>query len=186
MKKPSWEFKLGVALILFSIAIYAIKFLFLGDPQNSYFYVFNALGFLPINVLLVTIILNQLLIMRSRKEKLEKLNMVIGTFFSEAGTKLLSLFSDADPNLEEIRNRLIVNNGWSDEEFSRVHVELKRYNYTVDIKKMDFTKLGNSLRISAIFFCVCSRTLPSLSTLHSQNSFAPSSISLKSLIAGMN
>ncbi|MCZ7357441.1 MAG: hypothetical protein O8C66_08095 [Candidatus Methanoperedens sp.] len=145
MKKPSWEFKLGVALILFSIAIYAIKFLFLGDPQNSYFYVFNALGFLPINVLLVTIILNQLLIMRSRKEKLEKLNMVIGTFFSEAGTKLLSLFSDADPNLEKIRNRLIVNNGWSDEEFSRVHVELKRYNYTVDIKKMDFTQLGEFL-----------------------------------------
>jgi hypothetical protein len=145
MKKPSWEFKLGIALILFSIAIYAIKFFVLGDPLNSYFYVFNALGFLPINVLLVTLILNQLLIMRSRKEKLEKLNMVIGTFFSETGTKLLSLFSDADPDLEKIRSRLIVKNGWSDEEFIHVHRELKEYSYTVDFRKIDFMVLREFL-----------------------------------------
>ncbi len=138
MKWLSWEFKLGITLILLSIAVYAIKFLVLGDPENSYFYVFNALGFLPLSVLLVTLILNQLLIMRSRKEKMEKLNMVIGTFFSEVGTKLLLHFSDSDPDLEKIRRSLMVSNGWSDEDFNRVRRELKQYAYSVDIKKVDF------------------------------------------------
>jgi hypothetical protein len=146
MKWLSWEFKLGITLILLSIAVYTIKFLVLGDPENSYFYVFNALGFLPLSVLLVTLILNQLLTMRSRKEKMEKLNMVIGTFFSEVGTKLLLHFSDSDPDLEKIRGSLIVSNGWSDEDFNRVRRELKRYAYTVDIKKVDFMTLKEFLK----------------------------------------
>jgi len=146
MKWPGWEFKLGIVLVLFSIAVYWIKFFVLGDPQNTYFYVFNALGFLPLNVLLVTLILNQLLIMRSRKEKMEKMNMVIGTFFSEAGTKLLVCFSDNDPNLEKIRSHLIVSNGWSDEEWNRVHKVLRRYTYTVDTKNIDFVSLREFLK----------------------------------------
>jgi hypothetical protein len=51
------------------------------------------LGFLPISVLLVTIIINQLLSQRARAAKLRKLNMVIGAFFSEVGTDLLGMFS---------------------------------------------------------------------------------------------
>ena len=145
MKWLSWEFKLGITLILLSIAVYAIKFLVLGDSENSYFYVFNALGFLPLSVLLVTLILNQLLIMRSKKEKMEKLNIVIGTFFSEVGTKLLLHFSDSDPDLEKIRRSLIVSNGWSEEDFNRVRRELRQYAYTVDIKKVDFMTMKEFL-----------------------------------------
>lgn len=145
MKNLAWEFKLGIALVLLSIIVYEIKFLFLGDPENTYFYVFNALGFLPLNVLLVTLILNQLLIIRSKKERMEKLNMVIGTFFSEVGTKLLVYFSDFDPNLEKIRGHLVVSNGWGDDDFSRMHRELKQYIYTVDIKKVELTSLREFL-----------------------------------------
>lgn len=145
MKHLTWEFKLAIVLVLLSILVYAIKFLFLGDPQNTYLYVFNALGFLPLNVLLVTLILNQLLMMRSKKERKEKLNMVIGTFFSEVGTKLLVYFSDFDPNLEKIRGHLAVSNGWEDEDFSGMHKELKQYNYIVDIKKVELTTLREFL-----------------------------------------
>jgi hypothetical protein len=83
--------------------------------------------------------------MRSKKERMEKLNMVIGTFFSEGGTKLLVYFSDFDPNLEKIRGHLVVSNGWADEDFSRMHRELKQYIYTVDIKKVELTSLSEFL-----------------------------------------
>jgi len=56
---------LGVFLIISSFLVYLVKFIVLGDPENTYFYVFNALGFLPINVLLVTIVLNELLSVRA-------------------------------------------------------------------------------------------------------------------------
>ncbi|MFA7073482.1 MAG: hypothetical protein WC138_13380, partial [Methanoculleus sp.] len=81
----SWEMRLGITLIGLSFVIYVIKYLLLGDPLNTYQYIFNALGFLPISVLLVTLIINELLSVRAKREKLEKLNMVIGTFFSEVG-----------------------------------------------------------------------------------------------------
>ena len=152
MKSMRWEFKLGIILILLSFTVYAIKILVLGDPMETYFSIFNALGFLPLSVLFVTLILNQLLIMQSRKEKMEKLNMVIGTFFSEVGTKLLLNFSDFDPDLEKIRRSLIVRNGWSEEDFYRVRRALKQYTYTVDIKKVDFIPLKEFLKQQRSFF----------------------------------
>jgi hypothetical protein len=145
MKQLSWEFKLGIVLILLSFFVYTIKFLVFGNLESTYIYFFNVLGFLPINILLVTLILNQLLIMRSRKEKLEKMKMVIGTFFSEFGTKLLVYFSNSDPNLEKICGHLIVGNDWSDDEFVRVNRELQQYAYTVDIKKVDLVSLKQFL-----------------------------------------
>lgn len=100
MKWLTWEFKLGVILILLSATIFEIKFIILGNPGDTYSFILNGLGFLPIEVLLVTLILEQLLIMRDKKEKMEKLNMVIGAFFSEVGTKLLTYLSDFDPDLK--------------------------------------------------------------------------------------
>jgi hypothetical protein len=129
MRKFSWPIRLGIILVLFSLAIYTAKFLVLGDPENTYYYIFNALGFLPINVLLVTLIINELLSMRSKKDRLEKLNMVIGTFFSEAGTRLLAYISDCDPELDTIRSHLVVGGDWSAEDFRRVRSDLSGYSF---------------------------------------------------------
>jgi hypothetical protein len=141
MKLLNWEVKLGISLIIFSLVVYLLKFITLGDPNNTYFYVFNSLGFLPINVLLVTLILNKLLTIRSKRERLEKLNMVIGTFFSEVGTELLAYFSNQDPMLDKIRQRLIVREDWSDKEYTLVSSELNSYNYQVEARKNELIAL---------------------------------------------
>ena len=134
MKIFNWEIKIGIVLILISIIIYEIKFAVLGDPKDSYIFILNALGFIPIEVLVVTLIIHQLLTMQSNKEKMEKLNMVIGTFFSEVGTKLLVYFSELDPNIDKIRRSLIVSNDWSDDDFNRIRQELKQHNYLVNVE----------------------------------------------------
>ncbi len=64
MKIPSWETKIGTVLILISIVIYKIKFAILGDPKDSYLFILNGLGFIPIEVLVVTLIIHQLLVMQ--------------------------------------------------------------------------------------------------------------------------
>ncbi len=140
-----WETRLGIALVSISVIIYLTKYLILGDALNTYQYIFNAIGFLPINVLLVTVILNQLLSIRAKRERLEKLNMVIGTFFSEVGTGLLTYFSDHDPNLPRIRDELIVRGDWTDEEFSRVRARLTGYDYGVAIGRIDLAALRTYL-----------------------------------------
>jgi hypothetical protein len=145
MKRISWEAKLGISLIAFSAAVYLAKYITLGDPVNTYNYVFNALGFLPINVLLVTLILNKLLSIRAKRDRMEKLNMVIGTFFSEVGTLLLTYFSDQDPRLDQIREHLLVNANWSDQDFLLKNTPLKDYSYQVDVQKVAMEKLKHWL-----------------------------------------
>jgi hypothetical protein len=71
--------------------------------------------------------------------------MVIGTFFSEAGTGLLVSLSDADPGLDSIRKKMIVSNDWSDKEFEVVSRHLRSYDYGIDITKVDLENLRNFL-----------------------------------------
>ena len=145
MIRLSWQVRLGIILVLASASIYMAKFLVLGDPQNTYYYVFNALGFLPISVLFVTVILNELLSIRAKRERLEKLNMVIGTFFSEVGTTLLTYLSDCDPDLDRVRSLLIVRNDWSDDDFKKVAESLAKYQYRVNVEKIDLGSLHDFL-----------------------------------------
>jgi len=145
MRRLTWEMRLGIFLVAASAVVYAIKFLVLGDPENTYYYVFNALGFLPINVLLVTVILNQLLSIRAKRDRLEKMNMVIGTFFSEVGTNLLVRLSDRDPNLSSIKEDLVVGNNWSDADFARVRTRLEAYSSGVAIDAAELAVLKEYL-----------------------------------------
>lgn len=78
---------------------------------------------------------------REKRAKLEKLNMVIGVFFSEVGTKLLIVFSDHDPNLDTIRRDLIATGDWTDQDFFRVQKELKNYDYSVEIVGFNLEEL---------------------------------------------
>jgi len=102
-------------------------------------------AFVPIEVLLVTLIIHRLLSERERRNRLEKLNMVIGAFFSEVGTRLLVSFSDFDPRLAEIRDNLIVTGEWSEREFLSVAKRLRHYDYEVEIDKVDLEVLRDFL-----------------------------------------
>ena len=143
--KLSWEARLGIFLILLSLIIYGIKYLIIGDAENIFNYLFNSLGYLPLNVLLVTLILNRLLANRSKQNKLEKMNIVVGVFFSEVGTWLLTYLSDNDPNLCRLSGDLVKIDQWSDEEFIRVQDKFKNHNYSIDIKKIDIKALSTYL-----------------------------------------
>jgi len=143
--KLSWEARLGIFLILLSLIVYGIKFLITGDAENIFNYIFNSLGYLPLNVLLVTLILNRLLANRSKQNKLEKMNIVVGVFFSEIGTWLLTYLSDNDPNLCRLSGDLVKIDQWSDEEFIRVQDKFKNHRYSIDIKKIDIKALSTYL-----------------------------------------
>ena len=66
---------------------------------------------------------------REKQIRLEKLNMVIGVFFSEVGIKLLTSFSNYDPNLDNIRKELVIKGNWTKQDFLRVSKKLKNYDY---------------------------------------------------------
>jgi len=149
--KLSWEARLGIFLIMLSFIIYGIKYMIIGDAENIFNYLFNSLGYLPLNVLLVTLILNRLLANRSKQNKLEKMNIVVGVFFSEIGTWLLTYLSDNDPNLCRLSGDLVKIDQWSDEEFIRVQDKFKNHNYSIDIKRIDIKALSTYLSTKRSF-----------------------------------
>lgn len=145
MRRFDWKLFLGVILVVLSALVYLLHYFIFRDSHHIFIYLVGDVAFVFIEVLLVTLIIHRLLTQRETRAKLEKLNMVIGTFFSEVGTELLIVFSDADPQLDRIRQKLIVNAAWSDTDFSRVSRELGNYDYDVDVQKLGLVELRRFL-----------------------------------------
>ena len=135
-----WQILLGGLLFGLSVAMYLAQIAIFRDGRNTFFYLLQDLAFLPIQVLLVTLIISELLNVREKRSLLKKLNMVIGAFFSEVGTELLKSCSEFDPGVERIRRDLIVTNHWSNKEFAAVRRQLKDYEYRIDIQKSNLEK----------------------------------------------
>jgi hypothetical protein len=123
---------LGLLLVLLSAVSYLAHYAIFGDAHHIFIYLVGDIAFVPIEVLLVTLIIHRLLESREKRSILKKLNMVIGAFFSELGTELLGYFSDFDPQSSEIRERLVVTNDWTEREFSTVARSLKAFDCVID------------------------------------------------------
>ncbi|MCQ1537337.1 hypothetical protein FTO70_17005 [Methanosarcina sp. KYL-1] len=133
------------SLVASSVILYFIEYLLMGDTGSIFSMFVGNLAFLPINVLLVTLVIHKLLNDMEKSNRIEKLNMVIGTFFSQTGTRLLAFFSEADPGIEEIRKYLIVRKDWSEKEFSDVSRRLKNYDYAIRAGALDLPGLRDFL-----------------------------------------
>jgi len=78
---------------------------------------------------------------RERIERLRKMNMLVGVFFSEFGTDLLRTFSSVDPAIGEIRAALVVTNNWSPADFSSAKAALSHHESRLDSRTLDLPAL---------------------------------------------
>lgn len=88
---------------------------------------------------------------REKKIREQKLNMVIGMFFSELGTRILSHFTGYDPQLDVIRKNLVVKSDWSDKDFLDIKTLLDKYHYKVDPQKLRLQDLKSLLEGNGYF-----------------------------------
>jgi hypothetical protein len=151
MRRVSWRTRLGVALILASAVLYAVHYLIFRDAHHIFLYLVGDFAFVPVQILVVTLIVEEFLSLREKRARLEKINMVIGAFFSEIGTQLLTYISDFDPNLATVRKDLVVRGDWTDGDFRRLGLRLKGHDYGVDIKRIDLAHLRDMLKSSRQF-----------------------------------
>jgi hypothetical protein len=141
-KNISWMVFLGVSLLVASIAVYYIHYLIFDDAHHIFIYMVGDIAFVFIEVLMVTLIIHRVLSEREKRERIKKMNMVIGAFFSEIGITLLTYFSDFDPKLETIRKDLIVKDNWSEEEFAQVNQRLRKYDYMIEASGIELNELA--------------------------------------------
>ncbi len=141
----SFEAKLAIILILSAIVFYVINYFLFHDLNFIERYLLAQLGFLPISVLLVTLILNKLIVRREKMERLEKLNIVVGTFFAELGKDLLRYLSKYDENVEKIAHELIDIENFTDEDFQRIKEKLVTRRYSINIERINLYELRKFL-----------------------------------------
>ena len=145
MKRMSWKFLLALFLVISSIFIYILHYAIFSDPHHIFIYMIGDLAFVPIEVLLVTLIIEHLLKERERRALLNKLNMIIGTFFSEVGTRLLSDFASFSHDSTEISKHLIVTNEWTEKQFRAAMVFVTGVDPIIDTQKGNLNDLRDFL-----------------------------------------
>ena len=126
-KKISWKFLTAFILIISSIAIYIVNYFIFRNPHDIFFYLTIDIAFLPINVLLVTLLIDTLLNQREKKSMLNKLNMVIGVFFSETGTTLIRSFNNYFGDIEKFSEHLSKISRWNKKDFSKFKLNIHHH-----------------------------------------------------------
>lgn len=135
--KLSWRTHLGLLLILASAALYIVNFELFHDSHDLFFYLSIDTAFVPIEVLLVVLVIETAINEKEKSIMLEKLNMVIGTFFSEVGTQLLKNISEFDSKSGKINRTLIVKDDWSEEDFIEAKNCIKNQIHKLNINGND-------------------------------------------------
>lgn len=134
MKRFRWQIILGAGLLALSALLYLIHFIIFRDTYHIFIYMLGDIAFIPIEVLIITLIIDRVLAAREKRSMLEKLNMVIGAFYSEVGLKLLYYFSCFDLNTENIKKELSGIGRWNDKDFQRVDQMLGKFKYSISCK----------------------------------------------------
>ncbi|PKL68757.1 MAG: hypothetical protein CVV28_01190 [Methanobacteriales archaeon HGW-Methanobacteriales-1] len=133
LKNLNWEIKTGLVLILISSMIYFCVYMIFHDAKSVFFYIGIDLAFIPLEALILVLVIERVISNKEKAMMMEKLNMVIGAFFSELGTDLLKEISSFDPDIDNIRKNLKVDMEWEEKNFSESSHIIKNYDYSIQL-----------------------------------------------------
>jgi hypothetical protein len=144
-KLLNWRIVVGLGLVSLSTLVYIIHYLIFRDAHHIFVFLVEDIAFVFIEVLLVTMIIDQLLHAREKQSLLFKLNMIIGLFFTETGRELISRLSTFYPDVEKIRGDLLMTERWSKEDFAALEKRLETIDYKMDSRRGDLEGLRTFL-----------------------------------------
>lgn len=141
-----WNNRLiGLFLVLSSIMIYYIQVVLFHDARNTFYYLFQDLAFLPLQVFIVTAILERILNARQKSDLKRKMNVVISAFYSEVGIQALSAMTEYVQNVIGVRRILDVSTNWKEEDFKSAIKEINSFQYEIRSENADLELLSQFL-----------------------------------------
>jgi hypothetical protein len=115
-KTRTWQLVAG--LLVLSVVLYAALFAVYSDRGGDIgFYTLLDIAFIPVSAVLFTLVINRLLEQREKEALLNKLNMVVGAFFSETGTELIDRLVAFDGDVDTVRPHLLFTGTWKAADF---------------------------------------------------------------------
>jgi hypothetical protein len=136
-----WKLYAGVSLVTITLLLMTIHLMIFQDSHYLFTYLLADLAFIPVEVLCVTLIIDSMLTSRERQQRMEKLNMVIGIFFSRVGTPLLARFTKINKGPGPLQGLLAAGPGLTAEKFRSSREGLAGWKCTLDPSGMNFGDL---------------------------------------------
>ena len=146
-KHNSWKIKFSILMIVLIIIIYGSNYLVLGDAEHIISYIWTHLGFIPVDILLVAFLLDEIIERKEKEAILEKLDMLMSTFFSEIGNDLINQLSTANKYKTNTENLKSIKD-WDEQDFDNKLAELKNSNvdFSADISPENREEFLDNLR----------------------------------------
>ncbi len=151
MVRSSWKIKVALILMLSSGFLSVLHIMLFHDAGTLFFYLALDLVFVPLQVLLVTVIIEKLLNEREKRSVMEKLNMVIGAFFGEVGNTLIRHMSKTCIDFTELQNNLTISSGWTGNDFRKAARFLESYECRFDSERFRLDRLRGILLTKRAF-----------------------------------
>jgi hypothetical protein len=132
---------LAACLVVLSVALYSLQIFIFHRADDTLFYLLQDLAFLPLQLLLVGLIVERVLANREKQQKMQKMNMVVGAFFSEIGNYLLKTLLDSFKNSDDICASLNINSSWTRKDFQKASTFAARLPIDIDIEQVNLDAL---------------------------------------------
>lgn len=133
MKNTTHYLFVSFTLIILSFIMFFLHYLEFGQLENTIYYSLMSLCFIPINILAVTLVFEKLVERQAKHDRLSKLNMLVGVFFSDIGFVLLKLIASADDNIRAL--------GLDFSDLKTSDAKLKNYDHSLNFEKINYFEL---------------------------------------------
>lgn len=134
-----------VLLFILSAILYWIQITLFSDSHDTFFYMLQDWAFLPVQIALVTIVVDMIIDSREKRERLSKSRMLASSFFSDCGTELLRMLLSCDANSGELVRIFSVKGSWTAEDFASAEEAAAKTELDVKCTPDDLVKLRDFL-----------------------------------------
>jgi len=150
-RNPSWRTWLIPALLAASAVTFGLHYWIFRDAHHIFLYLIGDIAFLFINVLVVTLFIERLLSQREKQALMKKLNMVIGTFYSEVGLELMTRFRRFVPNAADLCGQLEIRPTWTKKDFQLASQAARAFPYKIQTDQAALSDLQTFLGQKRLF-----------------------------------
>lgn len=150
-EESKWRMILVTICAAMAVVCYTLDYVLFRDAETIFQFLIEETGFVFISVILVSLVIDKILDSREHSNRMQKLNMVIGTFFSEVGTDLIKRIADFDANCHRLVRELQVTTAWTSEDFKRVSQVVRDHPAEISVPEGDLGVLKMTLKENRYF-----------------------------------
>ncbi|MPQ43342.1 hypothetical protein [Clostridium tarantellae] len=134
-----------LALISIGLFLYYIHYLIFSNLYGTVSSIFFAVAFTPVQIILNILVIDKTVDQKEKIQHDKKINILVGTFFSEFGTDFLTDLVKGDDNIQKILPDNMVSKCLREECFENLKQLASSYEYVLNIEKINLVEIKEKL-----------------------------------------